>query len=189
VQLGGRCEVLGDGDKRAALLERVLSPILERYGRRPDVLGWDVINEPEWITCGLAARRRRPCMPVDAMRAFVRDTAALVHRYTGHDVTVGSASADWLATWQGLGLDFYQAHWYEHLESRIPLATPVASLGLDRPVVLGEFPSRVAPAELQRILDTARAAGYSAAYLWSVLASDAATDFAAAEAALDLTAS
>jgi hypothetical protein len=61
----------------------------------------------------------------------------------------------------------------------------VRLLGLDRPVVLGEFPSRLASVELRRILDTARAAGYSAAFVWSVLADDQATDFAVAEIALN----
>src|SRR3954471_5041073 len=184
VQLGGRCDVLRDGVMRASLLNNVLAPILERYGRNPHVFAWDIINEPEWVTCGLGAARRRPCVAVDAMREFVGDAAALVHRYTVHDVTVGSASTAWLRTWLGLGLDFYQTHWYRQLESRSPLATPVSELGLDRPVVLGELPSRVAPAELQQILDTARLAGYSAAFLWSVLADDAETDFAAAEIGL-----
>jgi hypothetical protein len=186
VQLGGRCDVLRDGATRAPLLDRVLTPILERYGHNPHVFAWDIINEPEWVTCGLGAARRRPCVGVDAMREFVADAAALVHRYTAHGVTVGSASTAWVRTWRGLGLDFYQTHWYRKLESRSPLATPVSELGLDRPVVLGEFPSRVPPAELQRILDTARVAGYSAAFLWSVLADDAETDFAVAEVGLGL---
>jgi len=86
--------------------------------------------------------------------------------------------------WRDAGLDFYQAHWYEHLERRAPLARPVSDFKLDRPVMLGEFPSRRAAGELQRILETARAAGYSGAYVWSVLATDAATDFATAEAVL-----
>ena len=186
VQLGGRCDVLRDASKRAALLDLVLTPIFERYGRNPHVFAWDVINEPEWVTCGLGARRRRSCVSVAAITQFVQDTAALVHRLTRQDVTVGSAAAHWLGTWQGLGLDFYQTHWYEHLESRSPLAMPVERLGLDRPVVLGEFPSRVAPVEMRRIVDTARAAGYTSAFVWSVLASDPASDFAAAQAALDL---
>jgi hypothetical protein len=184
VQLGGRRDVLQDASRRAALLERVLLPVLQAYGRSPHVFAWDVINEPEWAVCGLGARRRRPCVALAAMRELVRDTAALVHRHTEQQVTVGSASARWLDAWRDLGLDFYQVHWYGHLEARAPLATPVEGLGLDRPVVLGEFPSRVSPVELRRILDTARAAGYAAAFVWSVLAEDSATDFAMAEAAL-----
>jgi hypothetical protein len=162
----------------------VLTPILERYGRSPQIFAWDLINEPEWATCGLGARRRRSCVRLDAMKGFVRDAAALVHRYTTQEVTVGSASPHWLEAWRDLGLDFYQAHWYEHLERRAPLARPVRDLGLDRPVLLGEFPSRLSPLEVRRILDTARAAGYAGGFFWSVLAGDAATDSEAAEAAL-----
>jgi len=185
VPLGGRGDVLRHAGKRAALLEHVLTPIFERYGRSPQIFAWDVINEPEWTTCGLGGRRRRSCVSLDAMRAFVRDVAALVHGCTRQPVTVGSASAHWLDAWRDLGLDFYQAHWYEHLESRAPLARPVRDLGLDRPVLLGEFPSRVSPLEVRRILDTARTAGYSGGFFWSILADDSATDCGAAEAALE----
>jgi hypothetical protein len=184
VQLGGRRGVLEDASTRAALLGDVLLPIFERYGGNPHVFAWDVMNEPEWATCGLGARRWRACVSAEAMRSFVRDTAALVHRHTRQPVTVGSASARWIDAWRDLGLDFYQVHWYAHLESRAPLARPVRLLGLDRPVVLGECPSRVAPAELRRILETARAAGYEGAYVWSVLADDRESDFGVAEGAL-----
>jgi hypothetical protein len=186
VQLGGRGDVLADGASRAALLDCVFTPIFRRYAGNPHIFAWDIMNEPEWATCELGARPRRPCVSVAAMREFVRETAALVHDHAGQAVTVGSASAHWVQTWAGLGLDFYQTHWYEHLEPRAPLATPVRFLDLDRPVILGEFPSRLAPDQLRRILDTARAAGYAAAFVWSVLADDTASDFAAAEAALDL---
>lgn len=183
VQLGGRAYVLRDEAARAALLDRVLRPIFERYGDAPEIFAWDVINEPEWVTCGLGTRERS-CVSVEAMTEFVRDAAALVHRHTRQAATVGSASARWLDVWRDAGLDFYQAHWYEHLERRAPLARPVRDLKLDRPVVLGEFPSRRTSGELRRILETARAAGYAGAFVWSVLADDAATDFATAEAVL-----
>lgn len=184
VPLGGRGEVLRDERKRAALLDRVVTPILDRYGSSAQIFAWDVINEPEWSTCGLGGRRRRGCVPLAAMQAFVAETAALVHRRTRHAVTVGCAAADWLDAWRDLGLDFYQAHWYEHLERRAPLARPVGELGLDRPLLLGEFPSRVSSLDVRQILDTARGAGYSGGYFWSVLAEDDATDFQAAEDAL-----
>lgn len=183
VQLGGRSDVLQSDAKRDALLDRVFAPIFDRCRDLEQIFAWDVINEPEWATCGLGARGGA-CVKLRRMRTFVRDTAALAHRLTRQPVTVGSAAARWLDTWRDLDLDFYQTHWYEHLEARSPLARPVGTLGLDRPVVLGEFPSRVAPSELRRILEAAREAGYAGAFVWSVLADDAATDFAAAETVL-----
>jgi hypothetical protein len=184
VQLGGRRDVWQDPRLRAALLDSVVTPLLERYGGDSRIWAWDLVNEPEWATRGLRARWGRPSVSLDAMQALVRDAATLVHRHTSHAATVGSVSTRFLEAWRGLGLDVYQAHWYPTLERKAPLARPVSELGLDRPVMLGEFPSRIAHATLQHIVDTARAAGFTEAYVWSVLAEDAATDFAGAEAAL-----
>jgi hypothetical protein len=184
VQLGGRRDIWQDRRSRDALLEQVVRPILVRYGRDRRIFAWDIVNEPEWATRGLAARWLRPSVSLDAMQALVRDAAALVHRHTSQAATVGSVSTRFLHAWRELGLDLYQAHWYPKLERGAPLARPVSELELDRPLLLGEFPSRVSPEELQRIVDTARAAGYAEAFVWSILAEDPATDFAAAEAAL-----
>jgi hypothetical protein len=90
---------------------------------------------------------------------------------------VGSASTRWLALVQGLGLDFYQPHWYDRFEAVAPLATPVADLACDRPVVLGEFPTRGSRSDPEVVLTTARRAGYAGALYWSVMADDSATDF------------
>jgi hypothetical protein len=182
VPIGGHARVLRDSAMRNALLARVVAPILERYGRDPRIVAWDLINEPEWVTRGLGARWWRAAVPVDAMQAFVRDAAVLIHRHTNQAATLGSAWARWSRAWVGLGLDVYQTHWYPRFERRTPLARPVSALELDRPVVLGEFPSRVAAPELRRLIDTAREAGYAEAYIWSVMAEDSATDFASAEA-------
>jgi hypothetical protein len=99
-------------------------------------------------------------------------------------VTVGSASVRWLPALKGLDLDFYQPHWYDRFERRSPLATPVGSLGCDRPVILGEFPTRGSHRTPAQLIETAQAAGYDGALFWSVLAEDGATDFASAQTAL-----
>jgi len=53
------------------------------------------------------------------MQQFVEGVAALVHRFTSHAVTVGSASARWLGAWRDLGFDFYQARWYDHSSAAV----------------------------------------------------------------------
>jgi hypothetical protein len=185
VQLGGRSELLEHRAKRAALLERVLSPIFDRYGAERPVVAWDMFNEPEWAVTGLGARRRSPAVSLETMRAFVEEAVRLIHRQTGQAATLGSAAAHWVGAWKTLGLDFYQTHWYEHLERRTPLGRAVRDLGIDRPVLLGEFPSRLPPHRIRWVVETARSAGYTGAFVWSVLADDVATDFTSAEAVLN----
>ena len=113
------------------------------------------------------------------MRAFIRDIVGVVHRRTSHAATVGSASTRTLPLVEGLGLDVYQAHWYDRLDRRAPIGRPVRELGLDRPMILGEFPTRGSRLTPTEILDTARRAGYAGALAWSALANDEASNGAA----------
>jgi hypothetical protein len=176
VRLGGRGRLAADPAVRPLLLERVVDPLLARYGRHPSILAWDVINEPEWVTRSLRLPPRPSEVPRGAMRAFIRDVVDLIHDRTAHAATVGSASAATLRLVEGLGLDVYQAHWYDRLAKQAPLDRPVANLGLDRPVLLGEFPTRGSRRAPGEILDMARQAGYAGALAWSALAGDDASD-------------
>jgi hypothetical protein len=162
VQMGGRAHVLAHAETRDALLNLVLRPLLEQYGEEPAILAWDVINEPEWIKT------------VDAidLRAFLIHSIALIHSTTQHPVTVGSAGTRWRDRYDGLGLDFYQVHWYDSSRHQSSLETPVSQLGFDRPVLLGEFPTRGSKRAPDQIVEAARVAGYSGAFYWSVLSKD-----------------
>jgi mannan endo-1,4-beta-mannosidase len=184
VQTGGRGPLAADLALRTHLFGGVLDPLLDRYGRHPAVAAWDVINEPEW-----AIRRIRIPSPAcnvsrTAMRAFIRDTVTLIHHRTAHAATVGSASTRTLALVHDLDLDIYQAHWYDHLDARAPLDRPISTLGLDRPILLGEFPTRGSARAPADILAAARLAGYAGAFSWSVLSGDGASDRSALVAGL-----
>jgi hypothetical protein len=186
VQLGGRRAWLADARLRARTFEHVLAPLLDRYGRAPVIAAWDIINEPEWITrCGRAASRLRPVVARaveragvsrKAMRTIIGEACRLIHDRTTQAVTVGSASASSLDLVCGLGIDLYQVHWYDRYEMRSPLSQPVSDLALDRPVLLGEFPTRGSACPPDEILTAARKAGYAGALGWSVLSDDEATD-------------
>jgi hypothetical protein len=183
VKLQGRAASVRDAVLRKRLLEGVIEPLLERYGRSRAVRAWDVINEPEWAIRGSGSWR--PGAPSRAaMRAFVREVAALVHARTGHAATVGLASGRSLGLVKGLGLDFYQVHWYDRHDASFPLDRPLGPRGLDRPRVLGEFPTRGSRRSPEDILAAARRSGYAGAWAWSLLAEDSATDGAACERAL-----
>ena len=159
------------------MVERVVLPVLDRYGRHPGIWAWDVMNEPEWVTFGYGAHNPFRAVPGRAMRAFIDDVTGAAHAVASQPVTVGLASARWLTLVRNSVLDFYQVHWYDRLDPRAPLDAAVSALGVDRPVVLGEFPTRGSARGPDEILRVAELRGYAGAMLWSALAVDRATDF------------
>ena len=183
-RLGGRRDHVRDPSLRARLLEHVFAPIAERYGHEASIAGWDLMNEPEWATLGVGTLDPRRSVSRREMRAFLGDVASVFRARVAQPLSVGLASARWLPLVEGLDLDELQVHWYESLDSPATLARPVASLGLGRPLLLGEFPTQGASLPPGAILEIAREAGYSGALAWSVLASDRATDSRACQAAL-----
>ena len=168
VQLGGRSHLLTQPEARDAFIDRVLRPIVERYGTEDAVMAWDIMNEPEW--CLERSRFSRTGVPFGVLQRFLGDAVDTVRRFAGQPVTVGSAGTWRLDLVTPLGLDFYQVHWYERF-GRSALTRPVAELGLaDRPVILGEFSGR--DVQLHDVLTAAKQAGYEGALVWSVLADD-----------------
>ena len=162
VQMGGRAHLLSEPAHRDALLDAVFRPLVERYGREPVILAWDIINEPEWIQT----------MDFADVQRFLTESVALIRSCTAQLVTVGSAGVRWRDRYTALQLDFYQVHWYDNLKHQPSLATPVSQLGFERPVLLGEFPTRGSKRTPENIIATARAAGYAGALYWSVLSQD-----------------
>jgi hypothetical protein len=162
VQMGGRGHLIQDSTLRHALLDVVFRPVLERYGREPAIYAWDIINEPEWI------KTVRP----ERVDEFLSETVALVRSCATQLVTVGSAGVRWRHRYTALGLDFYQVHWYDSLKHQPSLDVPVTQLGFDRPVLLGEFPTKGSRRTPEDIIATARVAGYAGAFYWSVLSND-----------------
>jgi len=167
VQIGGRGAVLARPAHCNALLEFVFRPIIERFSRSPAILAWDLMNEPEWANS-------------KGVLVFLKHAAGLVHSCATQPVTVGSAGVRWRKRYRDLGLDVYQVHWYDTLSGQPALDTPVDRLGFDRPVILGEFPTRGSAQPTAAILEAARVAGYAGAFYWSALSSDECSNSTAA---------
>jgi hypothetical protein len=176
VQVGGRGALLADPVKRERLLSTVVQPVAERYGEHPGIAAWDLFNEPEWCTRLFPPAWGTGVMTFARMRECLGQMADCLHACARQPVTVGSASAEYLDLVRGLGLDFYQVHWYEPF-GWAALAEPVDRFDLDRPVLLGEFPGRGASATPADIVSTARRAGYAGALIWSVVSQDSASGY------------
>jgi len=171
VQVRGRSGIIKAAYKQWALQRRVLRPLFKRYGSSSVILAWDIVNEPEWATRGCGGSSGN-AVSLFAMRRFIKRTARLIHRYTDQLATVGLGNASGLSLVRDCGLDFYQVHWYDRWQAAAPLERPVAELELDRPLLLGEFPTRNSARPAPEIVSTAKKSGYCGALAWSLLATD-----------------
>jgi hypothetical protein len=178
VQTGGRRRLLTDPLKWDHLLSRVISPIVDRYGQHSAIAAWDLFNEPDWCTRSFHLARLGAAVEDAVVRECLGRMADCVHSFAQQPVTIGLASVKGLNLVRGLGLDFYQVHWYKKF-GWSALCEPVARFGLEAPIVLGEFPGRGASVAPVDILSTARAAGFAGALVWSLESHDRASFYAA----------
>lgn len=174
VTMGGRRDWVVDARKRRALMENVVTPLAQRYGKEPIIAAWEVMNEPEWAM-RIRFRTTRYQVRTAEMQVFITEMVEAIHAVSDRPVTVGSASPGYLKYWRKVGLDLYQYHFYPQLEGRrYPSARDGhMALDLDKPLILGEFPTQ-GPYFTQTVdyLDSALANGCSGALGWSLRATD-----------------
>ncbi|HEY6362469.1 MAG TPA: hypothetical protein VIX63_15255, partial [Vicinamibacterales bacterium] len=195
----GRARVLHSPAGRDALVERLLVPLVRRYGPRGEradlagqVLAYEFMNEPDFIIeeweRDLSSHVAWP-LSFEILAALVSRLSDLVHEHSSALATLGGARLHNLWAWDddALGLDVVQVHSYPDV--RDPdrevnvYGKPAAALGVRRSVILGEFPGNApeqhpdgaSPPEttLEEYLEFAVSAGYSGAWPWSFSGTDA----------------
>lgn len=181
VQTGGRIGWLRDPVARHQLW-RAVDDLLVTFGHHAGIAMWDAWNEPEWLCAPTRPPHRR--LSRRRVSRMLGELVLHLRWHSPHPVTVGLASLRGLSLCRDLGLDVLQVHWYDHLERRAPLAPAPRVPWSAAPLVLGEFPTRGSARDAQALATHARAAGYAAAWPWSLRASDGSTDGDAAIAAL-----
>ena len=195
----GRAHVLNTLSGREALLGNVIAPLVRRYGRegaRSDlahqILALEFMNEPDFIVeeweQDLSSRVNRP-LRFEALADLVAHTNALVHRHTDAFATMAAARLHNLWAWddEALGLDLIQVHTYPDrnhpTRDADVFGMRAESLGVRRPLVLGEFPGdgprqhpagvTPPPTTLVEYLEFALSSGYAGAWPWSFSGTDA----------------
>lgn len=184
---------LDDAVRRAALdssafADRVLDPFLEEFGRSESIHSLDIINEPDWVTEGLATNPSRGTWPIDRLRSFVGSIAQRIHQRSSALVTLGGGQVKFAREWDdaAYGLDFVQVHSYPDVRyqdrDEWVFGRAAADFGLTKPLLIGEFPSdprahpegHLSPAyTLDDYLQLARDGGYLGAWPWSFKGVDA----------------
>jgi hypothetical protein len=194
--VGGHADTIRDPVKRAALLERVLRPVLMHCADHPAVVGWEVLAGADlhvaelapaapsprglgaalrrWLGLGEGAPESARKVSSEEMHAFLGDAVTLVRRHTRALATVGVSRWSGLPLLRGLGLDVYSVAWPA---DEAELRRAVSDLRLDRPVLLSSFPGNHPDRSIKTMLDTARCAGYGGAFVWSVLRHDSASGY------------
>jgi hypothetical protein len=195
----GRARVLHDPAGRTALLERIVLPLVRRYGphgERADlarqVFAYEFMNEPDFVIDewerDVSSHVARP-LPFELIAEMVSWMSDIVHDHSLAIATLGCARVHNLWAWDddALGLDVLQVHSYpdtRHAEREVDLfGMPASTLGVRRSVILGEFPSQAPerhpdgasppPHTLEQYLDFAVHGGYAGAWPWSFSGTDA----------------
>ncbi|MFA6079810.1 MAG: hypothetical protein WC779_08710, partial [Candidatus Omnitrophota bacterium] len=149
-------DLINDAAKRLALIN-IIDDFIAHFGADSSIYAWDIMNEPE-------VSIEKGATNLANLQAFVGAFTTMIHANApGAKVTVGSLNRGNVANWMGLGLDFYQYHYYNYMEANgYPLDYKAADLGLDKPVIVGELE----PTDVLNKLNTVSANGYAGALFW-----------------------
>jgi hypothetical protein len=146
--------LLSDPARRAILIENVVRPVAATAAQSPHIanlLGWDLINEPEWAIApesGVAlADNFTPlpelkAVPLPVMKAFLKEALPVLGQETPSALkSIGWAAAKWAWAFGDIaGVDFHQPHIYAWVNAWYPFTTKPGDLGYPagKPTVMGE---------------------------------------------------
>lgn len=185
VEIPGLTPIVTDAARRAKLIDNVVRPVAKAvadstYSTR--MLGWDVINEPEWAIKATGSHDQDfspnselDAVPLDDMKALINESLDALKEVTPKALrSVGWAAAKWSWAFTDItNVDFNQPHIYGWVNDYWPYTTAPADLGYknDRPVVMGEFyllpgPFDKATPTFSEIMKSWHGNGYAGAWAW-----------------------
>lgn len=189
-----RANLITDTAITNSYIATVLDPLVRRYRGHAGLLAWEICNEPEWMLDDDGSTTQR--VTKLQLQRFHGLLAAAIHRADpGALVTTGSASLKWCSTdaaAKGIyfsdaalqaaaggdalaHLDFYQIHYYSWMRGSgwtySPWDKRRSAWGLDKPVIIGEFPAAGESGYLDAVkMHTASVdSGYAGVMSWAFL--------------------
>ncbi len=177
---GGHYGLITNSVIQQSYLDNALKPFLQHVAVSPyknNIIGYDIVNEPEWTIKEVW----NGAMPLAQVQTFAQNCSNYIHTYGGGAyATLGAGTPVWAKYWKGLGLDFYQIHYYPNYDSYNGNGTAgsglptYASLNLDKPCIVGEYATAdvnytnnsTIPLSAQWYLDTIYNYGYAGALGW-----------------------
>ncbi len=185
VQIRGMSPMVTDAGRRAKLVSNVVTQIAQTAATSPNLhrlLGWDIINEPEWAVSAEAGappsnqfepNSELSAVTLSQMKALINESAAALKAATpGAQVSVGWAAAKWAWAFSDVtAVDFHQPHIYGWVNTYWPYTSTPAALGYTgKPTVMGEYYLTAMPFEnsttFNQIVTSWFDNGYAGAWSW-----------------------
>jgi hypothetical protein len=193
---GMHADLIQDTNKTRSYINNVLVPMVARYANQCNLLAWEIINEPEWVTdvSGNNANITQH-VTIAEMQRFVGMLAEAIHKNSNKMVTVGSASIKYNSDkydiinlalcvgnlWKDAAiqaaynkplahLDFYSPHYYDWMKTIYQNFSPydhnTGYWGFDKPAIVEETPGISSYYTPTVMLDNAFNNNYAGAMFW-----------------------
>jgi hypothetical protein len=187
VEVRGITPLVTDPARRALLIQNVVKPAAQAAAASPNsnrLLGWDVINEPEWAIApsgendqDFTPNEELDAVPLADMKALINESLDVLEVETPNALrSVGWAAAKWAWAFSDVtNVDFHQPHIYGWVDMYWPYTQTPAELGYgDKPTVMGEFYLLDMPfsdsgndVSFATLVDSWYSNGYAGAWAWA----------------------
>ncbi len=165
VDIEANKKILQTDEGRKAFIDNAIVPLVRAIGHHPAILCWEIFNEPEGMVQSIAGDWGSMATGIEItdVQKTVNQVTGAIHR-TVPGVPVSNGCWAFIAgsnTIEGdqnyysdsaltaVGgdpdgtMDFYMVHYYEWAgTTRSPFSHPASYWGLDKPLVIAEFPAK-----------------------------------------------